>query len=173
MENKMFCWQCQETAGNKGCTQSGVCGKDPKTAGVQDLLIYVTKGISAVATGLRAEGKTVSKEINHLVTQNLFTTITNANFDRDDIAKRVSMTLEAKQRLLSHVSDVVSLPEAALWNGDEAQFDAKAFEVGVLVEFGLHCFGCPASQMETLEQASEVHGFDVAELLEELNARVR
>ena len=132
MENKMFCWQCQETAGNKGCTQSGVCGKDPKTAGVQDLLIYVTKGISAVATGLRAEGKTVSKEINHLVTQNLFTTITNANFDRDDIAKRVSMTLEAKQRLLSQVSDVVSLPEAALWNGDEAQFDAKASEVGVL-----------------------------------------
>ena len=128
----MFCWQCQETAGNKGCTQSGVCGKDPKTAGVQDLLIYVTKGISAVATGLRAEGKTVSKEINHLVTQNLFTTITNANFDRDDIAKRVSMTLEAKQRLLSQVSDVVSLPEAALWNGDEAQFDAKASEVGVL-----------------------------------------
>ena len=132
MENKMFCWQCQETAGNKGCTQSGVCGKDPKTAGVQDLLIYVTKGISAVATELRAEGKTVSKEINHLVTQNLFTTITNANFDRDDIAKRVSMTLEAKQRLLSHVSDVVSLPEAALWNGDEAQFDAKASEAGVL-----------------------------------------
>lgn len=74
----------------------------------------------------------MSKEINHLVTQNLFTTITNANFDRDDIAKRVSMTLEAKQRLLSHVSDVVSLPEAALWNGDEAQFDAKASEVGVL-----------------------------------------
>ena len=54
MENKMFCWQCQETAGNKGCTQSGVCGKDPKTAGVQDLLIYVTKGISAVATELRS-----------------------------------------------------------------------------------------------------------------------
>ena len=120
MENKMFCWQCQETAGNKGCTQSGVCGKDPKTAGIQDLLIYATKGISAVATRLRAEGKPVSREINHLVTQNLFTTITNANFDRDDIAKRVSMTLEAKQRLLSHVSDVVSLPEAAWWNGDEA-----------------------------------------------------
>ena len=89
MENKMFCWQCQETAGNKGCTQSGVCGKDPKTAGIQDLLIYATKGISAVATRLRAEGKPVNKEINHLVTQNLFTTITNANFDRDDIAKRV------------------------------------------------------------------------------------
>ena len=132
MENKMFCWQCQETAGNKGCTQSGVCGKDPKTAGIQDLLIYATKGISAVATRLRAEGKPVNKEINHLVTQNLFTTITNANFDRDDIAKRVSMTLEAKQRLLSQVSRTEGLPEAALWNGDEAQFDAKAPEVGVL-----------------------------------------
>ncbi|MFC2420600.1 MAG: hydroxylamine reductase, partial [Treponema maltophilum] len=132
MENKMFCWQCQETAGNKGCTQSGVCGKDPKTAGIQDLLIYATKGISAVATRLRAEGKPVNKEINHLVTQNLFTTITNANFDRDDIAKRVSMTLEAKQRLLSQVSRTEDLPEAALWNGEEAQFDAKAPEVGVL-----------------------------------------
>ena len=60
MENKMFCFQCQETAGCKGCTQVGVCGKKPEVAGLQDLLIYVTKGISAVSTALREAGRTVS-----------------------------------------------------------------------------------------------------------------
>lgn len=79
MENKMFCFQCQETAGCKGCTVRGVCGKKPETAALQDLLIYVTKGISAVTTELRKEGKEVSNEVNHLITVNLFTTITNAN----------------------------------------------------------------------------------------------
>lgn len=82
MEQKMFCYQCQETAGCKGCTMSGVCGKKPDVAAMQDLLVYVTKGISAVTTALRQEGKQVSAEINHLITLNLFTTITNANFDK-------------------------------------------------------------------------------------------
>ena len=68
MENKMFCYQCQETAGGKGCTVSGVCGKKPDVAAMQDLLIYATKGLSAVATQLREEGKAVDKEVNHLVT---------------------------------------------------------------------------------------------------------
>ena len=81
----MFCYQCQETAGNTGCTQVGVCGKKPEVAKMQDLLIYVSKGISAITTRLRAEGKEVSKEVNHLVTLNLFITITNANFDNDAI----------------------------------------------------------------------------------------
>lgn len=52
MEQKMFCYQCQETAGCKGCTMSGVCGKKPDVAAMQDLLVYVTKGISAVTTAL-------------------------------------------------------------------------------------------------------------------------
>lgn len=82
MENKMFCYQCQETAGCKGCTIVGVCGKKPEVAAMQDLLIYVTKGLSAVTTALRAAGKNVDRNVNHLVTVNLFTTITNANFDR-------------------------------------------------------------------------------------------
>ena len=76
MENKMFCYQCQETAGNTGCTQVGVCGKKPEVANMQDLLIYVSKGISAVTTRLREEGEEVSKEVNHLITLNLFITIT-------------------------------------------------------------------------------------------------
>ena len=87
MENKMFCYQCQETAGCKGCTIAGVCGKKPEVAHMQDLLVYVTKGLSFVTTRLREEGKTVDKEVNHLVTVNLFTTITNANFDREAIIR--------------------------------------------------------------------------------------
>jgi hydroxylamine reductase len=66
MEQKMFCYQCQETAGCKGCTVSGVCGKKPDVAAMQDLLVYVTKGLSAVTTRLRAEGQKVCPEINHL-----------------------------------------------------------------------------------------------------------
>ncbi len=134
MENKMFCYQCQETAGCRGCTISGVCGKKPEVAAMQDLLLYVTRGLSAVTTKLREEGKAVSKDVNHLVTTNLFITITNANFDREAILSAVKKTLAVKQELLGEVNeaDRASLPEAALWNGDEADFDAKAATVGVL-----------------------------------------
>ena len=86
MENQMFCYQCQETAGCKGCTRMGVCGKNPQVAAMQDLLVFVSKGISAVTTQLRKEGKSVSADVNQMVTLNLFITITNANFDEDMIA---------------------------------------------------------------------------------------
>lgn len=132
MENKMFCYQCQETAGCSGCTQVGVCGKKPDVAAMQDLLIYVTKGISAVTTALRAGGEEVSSEINHLITLNLFTTITNANFDKEVITERIKITLSKKQELLQKVRNVQMLPEAAVWNGSEENFDAKAAQVGVL-----------------------------------------
>lgn len=78
METKMFCFQCQETAGNIGCTQSGVCGKKPETAGLQDVLVYVTKGFSQVLTAMRNEGKEPETSWNHQVTENLFLTITNS-----------------------------------------------------------------------------------------------
>jgi len=132
MENKMFCYQCQETAGGKGCTVSGVCGKKPEVAAMQDLLIYVTKGLSAVATRLREENKTVDKEVNHLVTMNLFATITNANFDRDALRRMIGKTLSAKTELLMQTSSTAGLPETALWNGTEDDYDAKAASVGVL-----------------------------------------
>lgn len=132
MENKMFCYQCQETAGCKGCTVVGVCGKKPEVAAMQDLLIYATKGLSAVTTALRAAGKSVSRNVNHLVTVNLFTTITNANFDRESIIARIKETLAVKADLLTQLDDTSSLPAAALWNGDENEFDAKAKTVGVL-----------------------------------------
>ncbi len=132
MENKMFCYQCQETAGCVGCTVSGVCGKKPEVAAMQDLLVYVTKGLSAVTTKLRAEGKTVSPDVNHLITTNLFITITNANFDRDAIIDAVEKTLSVKNALLAEVNDKFSLPEAAAWSGAVSEFDEKAAAVGVL-----------------------------------------
>ena len=130
----MFCFQCQETAGCKGCRVAGVCGKRPEVAALQDLLIFVTKGISAVTTALRSEGKPVAREINHLVTLNLFTTITNANFDEASIRDRVTLTLKKKAELLAAVKDAGSLPEEALWNGAEDSYAEKAAAVGVLSE---------------------------------------
>ena len=132
MDYKMFCYQCQETANCSGCTVSGVCGKKPDTANMQDLLVYVTKGISAVTTRLRAEGKQIDKSINHLITLNLFTTITNANFDKDVIVERIKTTLKVKENLLKEVSDKSTLPSAALWSANESVFMAKAVTVGVL-----------------------------------------
>ncbi len=132
MENKMFCYQCQETAGCTGCTQMGVCGKNPEVAAMQDLLVYVTKGLSAVTTALRAEGEEISTAINHLITLNLFTTITNANFDKEMITARIRETLDAKRELLAKVKNAGALPDAAVWEGDEVAFDEKAAIVGVL-----------------------------------------
>lgn len=131
MEQKMFCYQCQETAGCKGCTMSGVCGKKPDVAAMQDLLVYVTKGISAVTTALRQEGKQVSAEINHLITLNLFTTITNANFDKESIEARIRATLTEKDVLLAQIADPSGLPKAAKWNGS-GNWEEKAATVGVL-----------------------------------------
>lgn len=131
MEQKMFCYQCQETAGCKGCTMSGVCGKKPDVAAMQDLLVYVTKGISAVTTALRQEGKQVSAEINHLITLNLFTTITNANFDKESIEARIRATLTEKEVQLAQITDPSVLPEAAKWNGS-GNWEEKAQTVGVL-----------------------------------------
>ena len=132
MENKMFCFQCQETAGCKGCTRIGVCGKKPEVAAMQDLLVYVSKGLSAVTTQLRAEGAEIPPRINHLIILNLFITITNANFDNEAITARIRETLAVKQELLTQVKDSGKLPSAAFWNGAEADFATKAASVGVL-----------------------------------------
>ena len=134
MENKMFCFQCQETARCQGCTQIGVCGKKPEVAAMQDLLIYATKGLSAVTTQLRAEGGKVTKDVNHLVSVNLFATITNANFDRAALIARVEKTLAVKDELKGQLKDASKLPAAALWTADASSFDAKAAsdDVGVL-----------------------------------------
>ena len=135
MENQMFCYQCQETAGCSGCTRVGVCGKQPDVAAMQDLLVYVTKGISAVTTTLRQEGVEIQPAVNHMITLNLFTTITNDNFSKEAIIARIQETLSEKDLLLSKLNTLTStdtLPEAALWNGSENEFAAKAATVGIL-----------------------------------------
>lgn len=132
MENQMFCYQCQETAGCSGCTRVGVCGKQPDVAAMQDLLVYATKGISAVTTTLRQEGVEIQPAVNHMITLNLFTTITNANFSKEAIIARIQETLSEKDLLLSKLTNIDALPEAALWNGSVEEFDTKAAAVGVL-----------------------------------------
>ncbi|MCI6188807.1 MAG: hydroxylamine reductase [Clostridium sp.] len=133
MENKMFCFQCQETAGCTGCTKFGVCGKSPDLARMQDLLIYVTKGVSEITTKLRDEGQSIPFEINNYITLNLFTTITNANFDNDIFYTRVLETLKIKDELLSKLTNKKGLSDAAIWNGKtKEELDKKSYTVGVL-----------------------------------------
>lgn len=134
MENKMFCYQCQETAQGRGCTVAGVCGKNAEVAAMQDLLIYVTKGLSAVTTALREQGVSIDASVNHLVTMNLFTTITNANFDEDSIRARIKETLRVNEELSAKLEKKDQLPQAALWRGNEEQYleMAASDAVGVL-----------------------------------------
>ena len=84
---------------------------------MQDLLVYVTRGLAAVTTQLRAQHIEPGADINHLVTLNLFITITNANFDKAAIVERIHRTLQAKRALLAQVTDPAVLPEAARWTG--------------------------------------------------------
>jgi len=96
--NKMFCYQCQETAQGKGCTVIGVCGKTAKTAKLQDLLIYTTKGVALYSSILRKEGK-VSQEINRYLINSLFITITNANFDDNAIIEEIRKGIKIRKEL--------------------------------------------------------------------------
>lgn len=133
MENKMFCFQCQETAGCRGCTRIGVCGKSATTATLQDLLIYATKGLCEITTLLRAENKPVARKINQFICENLFTTITNANFNDEIITERITKTLAYKQELLQELNDTTKLSPIALWTTDDtSSYLAKGTQVGVL-----------------------------------------
>lgn len=133
MENKMFCFQCQETAGCKGCTKVGVCGKSPDLAKLQDLLIYITKGLSEVTTKLRKENYKIDDKINNFITINLFTTITNANFDNEVFYNRISETLRTKNDLISKLNDKSNLSECALYNETEREkLNEKSEKIGVL-----------------------------------------
>ncbi len=135
MDNKMFCFQCQETARNFGCTKVGVCGKKPETSNLMDLMIWVTKGLSQVSTRLRSSGKSVSQDVNHLVTYNLFQTITNANFDDQKVIDRILLTIATKESLLKELDDKAGLDAAALFNNtDTASYEEFSKTVGVLSE---------------------------------------
>ena len=131
-DQKMFCYQCQETARCQGCTVRGVCGKTADVANMQDLLIYSTKGLSAITTAVRKQGGEVPKAINHFVTVSLFMTITNANFDLDAIEERVAQTEAYKAEWLQKVDNPEDLPAAATESISRDQFAEKAKTVGVL-----------------------------------------
>ena len=137
MDAQMFCFQCQETAKNQGCLIKGVCGKQPSTARLQDLLLFVVRGISVAERLLRQNGINVEREIYVFNTDALFCTITNANFDDDSIAARVEKGLQLRDRLkallIQHDLNVPQV-DALTWNDVRENFDAKAGEVGVLAE---------------------------------------
>lgn len=138
MEAKMFCYQCQETAGNKGCTIKGVCGKDFSTANLMDLLIFNLKGISIITTLMRRAGiKTDYSRADKRITESLFATITNANFDYSSIARRVTETFSLKEDLRQEALKAgVSIPEteAVTLQLMPAEYDAYAVKVGILRE---------------------------------------
>ena len=130
----MFCYQCQETLNNKGCTKAGVCGKKADVASAQDLLVYTTKLLCDVLNNLRGENYTIDKKYNHMVTYNMFITITNANFDLDMILDQVIKTIEAKDELISKLKDKSKLHKLSLYSDkDRSKLMALAEIVGVLV----------------------------------------
>ncbi|HMA62472.1 MAG TPA: hydroxylamine reductase [bacterium] len=125
----MFCYQCQETAKNEGCTIAGVCGKKEDTANLQDLLIYVLKGISVVAD---KAGK-VDKETGRFIGKALFTTITNVNFDNEDIIALIKEGLKVRENLKEKYDVNAELHDSAVWYADNVEdFEEKATQVGVL-----------------------------------------
>ncbi|WP_394268774.1 hydroxylamine reductase [Anaerococcus nagyae] len=125
----MFCYQCQETAKNEGCTVQGVCGKKEDTANAQDLLVYVTKGLAEVANRIGDD----NEEVYDRISNNLFVTITNANFDTDAIIKVVKETIKMKDELIEKLDNKDNLSEIALYSSmDDKELERKAIEVGVL-----------------------------------------
>lgn len=129
MDYPMFCYQCEQTAGGKGCTKVGVCGKTPEIAALQDLLIYQLKGISCYANELIKKGEKIDKDIVSFVENSLFTTLTNVNFDGDVHEKMLRQSQEIKQNLRSKVSTCENCCEQATYNlgdtRDQMLIDAK------------------------------------------------
>ncbi len=126
----MFCYQCQETAGNKGCEKAGVCGKKEPVANLQDLLIYQLKGLSAIAIKARDAGEKTDA-VDKFIMESLFATITNANFSYDDFRDAIKLGFSIRDELASKV-DTTGMHDAATFKIDESKFDEKAAEVGVL-----------------------------------------
>lgn len=129
----MFCYQCQETAKNIGCKKVGVCGKSAETSNLQDMTIWLLKGLSQITSKLRSQGYAIDKEVNHLITESLFMTITNANFDSFNFYKRINVIIDTKENLLEKLKNRDKLSEAALWSSKNIEeINAIAEKVGVL-----------------------------------------
>jgi len=133
----MFCFQCQEAAKGKGCTMRGVCGKTDEVANLQDLMIYVLKGISIWAVKAREIGFKNDKT-DKFIMDNLFATITNANFDKTYFAEKIKEGLklrnEVKEQVLKSKADIEeNLHDAATWTAENIEeFEKKSKEVGIL-----------------------------------------
>lgn len=124
----MFCYQCQETAGNKGCTKVGVCGKSENVANLQDLLLYVTKGLASLVV---KKGQ-VCERVYDRISNNLFITITNANFDEDFILDAIRKTMAMKKKIMAKIGGDDFTEAEAYLSDDEDELRRKAVEVGVL-----------------------------------------
>lgn len=129
---EMFCYQCQETAKNIACTKKGVCGKTSDVANIEDLLVWVTKGLGEILTRMRKENKDISN-LHSYVNNNLFTTITNANFHYEDLLEKVKETIDLNQKLIEGLDDKENLSKAALYNEkDDDELKLKSQIIGVL-----------------------------------------
>ena len=127
----MFCFQCQETAGGKGCTIRGVCGKPEEVANLQDLLIYVLKGISDIVVNGKLDVTKIA-QVNHELTNSLFMTITNANFDPEAIEKQIRKMLDLRGELLNQIK-VGNLHDSATFKvNTKEEMIEKSRSVGVL-----------------------------------------
>lgn len=137
MEKQMFCYQCQETAFGTGCVFKGVCGKQPATAHLMDLLLFTLKGVGAVASVLNDNHIEIPETTDKVIVDGLFSTITNANFDNDSIAEKITRALECKRQLIAMAKDnnltVPDLEAVALEVAPE-DYEQKGREVGVLKE---------------------------------------
>lgn len=128
----MFCYQCQETAKGTGCTLVGVCGKTPEVSDIQDLLLFVARGIAYYNNELRKLDK-ASAQADKFVVDAMFISITNANFDFEAIKDKVKQGLELKKELAASLGNTsANLPDECTWDGDESEFMDKAKTVGVL-----------------------------------------
>lgn len=128
----MFCYQCQETSKGTGCALMGVCGKTPEVSNIQDLLLFVARGVAVYNDELRKIGK-ASKVADKFIIDAMFISITNANFDFEAIQKKVKEGLNLKSELADELGVTnKTLPDECLWNGDESEFMDKALKVGVL-----------------------------------------
>ncbi|WP_252247736.1 hydroxylamine reductase [Clostridium sp. ZS6] len=120
-ENPMFCYQCEQTAGGKGCTKLGVCGKTPEVANLQDLLIYQCKGISVYAMEIIEKGENIDKDIVKFVENSLFTTLTNVNFDAEVHVEMLKESQKIKEELRKKIGNNKEYPEQASYNLSETK----------------------------------------------------
>lgn len=134
----MFCFQCQETAKGEGCTIKGVCGKTNDVANLQDLLIYLMRGISKLSVRLRAKGEE-DNEVNKFIVDGLFMTITNANFDKQRFVKKIKEAFGVREKLIEKLTTMGENPlkdedcDCLTWKSDNlSEMEEKAIHVGVL-----------------------------------------